>query len=186
MRWIALALALAAACRPDPASPAAQTPAPGRVVARANGLPVSYADLVDGIRSGHLGGAPVLVLDELESFALVNRECEVMLGQAACAGFGGTRERAERFLALQFPPARLCGTVTADDYDAMYGRVARRIPPGTDRRAPEARLAVEGAICQARARQVQRAYIQALRKDARVEVDQDAVKEAVAEAEAGK
>ena len=165
---------------------AADEPQQGEVIARINGLPVFKSDYVAALQTGRLGGAPELVLDELLGLTLVAHECEAMAGKAVCSGPGTLLERTRPFLERLFSPERTCGVIRDTDYAVVYDRLAgRRFPAGADPYAPEVRLVVEAMLCQGRARNAQRAYVAALRKGARVEIDKDAWAAATAETTGG-
>lgn len=187
---LALACTIVASCAPkdapDAGAPSRQVDGGAEVVARVNGLPVLRSDLVAALRAGRLGGSPELVLDELIGLTLVLRECEVIAGPSACSGPGTVLERARAFLDRLFSPDSACGVVRDKDYAVAYERLAgRRLPAGADPHAPEVRLAVEAHVCKGRALKAQRAYVDALRRSARIEVDTAAVEAATLEAEKG-
>lgn len=160
---------------------AQKTPSPA--VAHVNGLPVFQADYVAALQSGRLGGSPELVLDELINLTLVLHECEVLEGHTACSGPGTVLDRARAFLDRLFPPVLVCNDFNDIDYAMVYERLAgRRFPKEADPFAPEIRLSVESELCRAKIMKVQRSYVQALRKDARVVIDRNALEAANKEA----
>jgi len=151
-----------------------------RVLARVNGLPVLQPDFLAALQAGRVGGVPELVLDEMLSFTLVLNECEAMLGGAPCRGPGPVHERAIRFMERLYPAERICRDITQDDYSKAFDQVISREkglnPDPEDRQTREV---VRDRICEARARELKREWIRALRKDAVVEKNKEAIEAAV-------
>lgn len=181
-----LALAvMACGCRrggdrgtPPPPVPRSRPADP--VLAEINGLSVLQSDFLAALRSGRVGGAPELVLDEMLSFTLVLRECRAMGASETCGGSHPVHVRAMRFLEHLYPEDKVCGPISEEDFQRAFDRVAHRRPElKGDPADPETRKLVKERICGSRALQIRRQWVTALRKGAQVRIHEEAVQAAV-------
>lgn len=153
------------------------------IIARISGLPVYKSDFIQSIKSGRFGGSPELILDELLNLTLVLKECE-MLGAKEICSSGSVLERAENFLRVLYPVSRVCGEIENEiyvqTYEAMRGREI-----DLDSRLDDlfVRIVIESRICESRAKKIRRAYVNALRQNARIEKYQHLIDEAVSDAQ---